>query len=345
MLSVIIAARNEEEAIEQTVRSLLNQSYPALEIIAVNDRSTDQTGPILDQLLLEHQSASSDISLSVIHVSDLPDGWLGKNHALYTGYQQATGELLLFTDADVLYEPKTIAHTVRFMQQGEVDHLTLNPRFISDKLELKAFVHYFFFTFWLFTEPWQGNLPEKKDKGIGIGAFNCMRRRAYENIGSHQAIARRPDDDLMLGKLVKQNGLKQRVLNGRRLIAVPWYPNLFAAIRGFEKNMFAGLGYKLSHVCLAVVGQLLVYFLPFVAVWVTSGWSQLAYALSVAIMISLYLLHTRILTGYKGFEVVLLPFSVLLFVYVIIRSTVITLKQGGIYWRGTFYSLKELKKH
>ncbi|TDF94073.1 glycosyltransferase [Paenibacillus piri] len=345
LVSVVIAAKEEEASITETVRHLLNQTYPRLEIIAVNDRSRDDTGRKLEELRKWSEGRELiDVPLRIIHVTTLPDGWMGKNHALYQGYKQARGQLILFTDADVLFQPDTITDAVRFLKKHGADHLTLAPDMNVRGFWLRAFVPYFFFTLSLYIRPWRANLDSQHKQGMGIGAFNLITRQAYERIGTHKAFALRPDDDLQLGVRVKQAGLRQRLASGRDHIAVEWYPSLRAAVQGLEKNLFSGFQYRLWLAALAVIGQLLLFLFPFVAVFVLNGWSAWLYAGSLLVLFTVYFLLIRSLTGRPGTEAIVLPLSVCLLCYIVVRSVWLTLRQGGIYWRGTFYSLSELKK-
>ncbi|MEC0232442.1 glycosyltransferase family 2 protein [Paenibacillus alba] len=345
LVSVIIAAKEEESTILETVRHLLSQNYPRLEIIAVNDRSQDATGVRLDELRRWSQN-KSEIStpLKIIHITHLPDGWLGKNHALYQGYQQARGQYLLFTDADILFSPSAITDAVTYMKEKDVQHLTLTPNMIARGALLKGFVHFFLFSFSLFVRPWRANLDNAREPGIGIGAFNMVSRSAYEAIGTHKAIALRPDDDLQLGISLKKAGFRQKVLSGKHILQVEWYPTLKAAVIGLEKNLFSGFRYSYSIALLACLGQLIFFILPWLGLISLWDWRGAIYALDVILQIWLYRkLMTRLMDK-RAEEAYLLPVSASLLLYTIIRSVWLTWKQGGIYWRGTFYSLRELKK-
>ncbi|UJF32596.1 glycosyltransferase [Paenibacillus hexagrammi] len=239
LVSVIIAAKEEESTIMQTVRHLLSQNYPRLEIIAVNDRSQDATGIRLEELRKwSEQRTGISTPLKIIHITHLPEGWLGKNHALYQGYLQARGQYVLFTDADILFSPTTITDAVSYMKEHQVDHLTLAPLMVARQPLLRGFVHFFFFSFSLFVRPWNANRDDTRRHGMGIGAFNMVSRHAYETIGTHQAIALRPDDDLQLGIRLKSAGFKQRILSARHSLQVEWYRSLREAIQGLEKIYF-----------------------------------------------------------------------------------------------------------
>src|SRR5262245_16515283 len=181
-VSVIIPARNEQRNLARALRSVLNQDYPGLEIIAINDRSTDQTGNILHGLARDHAA------LRVLDVAELPAGWLGKNHAAYLGAGHARGELLLFTDADVVMQPGTIRKAVCHLSRSGLDHLTVSPEVEMPGLLLHMFVAAFSVFFLTLMRPWKARDPRSRHF-IGIGAFNLVRRAAYEAAGTHRAIA------------------------------------------------------------------------------------------------------------------------------------------------------------
>ena len=216
LVSIVVPARNEERNIAAGIRSLLKLEYANCELVVINDRSTDETGKVLDEISRENPR------LKVVHLSELPKGWLGKNHAMWYGAERAAGEWLLFTDADVVLDPTTLRRAVAYASAEGVDHLTLTPKAVMPNWLLESFVVTFTMFFMIFLRPW--NAPNKRSKAhIGIGAFNLIRAEAYRAIGTHQAIAMRPDDDLKLGKIVKKHGFSQELLDGIGLVEVPWY--------------------------------------------------------------------------------------------------------------------------
>ncbi|NIP84066.1 MAG: glycosyltransferase, partial [Planctomycetales bacterium] len=257
-VSIVVPARNEERELAKALESLLNQNYPDLEVIAVNDRSTDRTAEILDDM------ARRSPALQVIHVRQLPPGWLGKNHALDLAAHQATGQLLLFTDADVVMQPATLRHAVAYLQDQQIDHLAVTPAVHMPTPLLEAFVVTFLIFFTAYFRPWKVRDPKSKAH-VGIGAFNLIRAEVYQQIGTHAAIRMRPDDDVKLGKLVKQHGYRQDVAQGRRWIQVRWYHSLGELIEGLMKNAFSGTDYRLSLVVLATLAILAFLIGPFVA--------------------------------------------------------------------------------
>lgn len=346
-VSILVAARNEESSLEDTLRSLLLLRYPDYEIIVVNDRSTDSTGGIADRLSREATRSTPGVLLTVHHVKELPEGWLGKNHALYQGYLRAKGELLLFTDADVIFTPDALGAAVAAMREEKADHVTCAPRMLTGGFWLGAFVRFFLFSLNLFLEPWRAN-NDRSPRSMGVGAFNLISRSAYERIGTHRALAYRPDDDLKLGRMVKACGMRQRLLAGGNHLQVEWYPSLLEAVRGLEKNMFSGFRYKLWMAAGAAVGQVVAFVFPLMGFALTfphaSSWLYLAAYVLTGV---LYVTTVRSLSGHGPLllEALALPATALLLVYVLVRSVALTYWRGGVYWRGTFYSLKELRRN
>jgi len=335
-LSIIIAARNEATDIEASIRSQLQQTYKNIEWIVVNDRSTDKTGEIIDQL------AKEDKRITPLHIKSLALGWLGKNHALYEGYLKANGDYFLFTDGDIYFEKATVAKALTYFIEKKIDHLTLTPNMNVKQFWTKAFVTFFLFGFSYFKRPWKANDDNSK-VAIGIGAFNLLSRSAYEAIGTHKTIAMRPDDDLMLGVRIKHVGRRQRIVAGQSYLQVEWYPSLKEAIIGLEKNTFAGLFYSYIMVIFSISGIFISQIWPYLAFFFTEGTTRFFYGASIILLFLVYQQTANVMAkGSLGYFIVF-PISALLFIYCIIRATLLTTIRGGIIWRGTFYSIKDLK--
>jgi glycosyltransferase involved in cell wall biosynthesis len=335
LVSIIAAARNEARGIEAALTSGLHLDYPALEVIVVDDRSTDETGAILDRLARLHPR------LKVKHISALPEGWLGKNHALYVGAEAASGELLLFTDADVVFEPTALRRAVGFMEREELDHLTAIPDVRVPGLALNAFVTAFGLFFLLYARPWKARDPNSRHH-IGVGAFNLIRSAVYRAVGTHRAIAMRPDDDLKLGKLVKKRGFRQDVVHGKDFIMVEWYSSLGEMIDGLMKNAFAGVDYSLVALAGSTVALLLMNIWPFVALLTTHGATRALNGASVTLIVLLFWTSTGYAFGRLGY-VLAFPAAVLLFVYIMWRSALIAVVRGTVTWRGTAYPLAQMR--
>lgn len=335
VVSIVVAARNESKNIREAMNSLLHMDYPTLEIIVVNDRSEDLTGKILDEM------ARGDSRLKVIHISELPPGWLGKNHALWLGGKHASGELLLFTDADIVMAPGTLAKAVSYMEQHHVDHLAVSPEVKMPSEFLNMFGATFGLVFAIFTRPWRAPDPHSGCH-IGIGAFNLVRAIAYHQTGGHKTIALRPDDDLKLGKIIKKAGFRQEMVYGNDLISVEWYSSIREVVLGLEKNVFAGTDYRIWLAAAGVIFHLLASLWPYLAIFTTSGATRLIYTATVAV-ITLLAADSARFHGLKRWYALGFPLTIGLFVFIIIRTVSCNLVKGGINWRGTFYSLRELK--
>ncbi|MGP4074321.1 glycosyltransferase [Halobacillus sp. K22] len=338
LISVIIAAKDEEESIKQTIETLLNQKYVKLEILAVNDRSTDLTGSIIENISAHHPNVHS------ITINNLPSGWLGKNHALHIGAQQAKGTYLLFTDADIYFHENVVSQAVTFLKKENLDHLTAAPNLRAGSFFLKGLISFFLFGFAYLKRPWTANRPSNKG-GMGVGAFQLLTNACYKGISGHRAIRFRPDDDLAMGLRIKKLGYRQNLVTALRSLSVEWYPDLPSAFKGFEKNAFAGLNYSVSFALLAILGVFTSQILPFITIWSDRLPLQIISAFTIGLLFYLYALTTRHLTTYSVWMVFGLPFFAMLFIYMLSRALLLTFLRGGIEWRGSRYSLKELKKY
>lgn len=339
-LSVVVPARNESPTIARAVRSLLAQDYPDLEIVAVDDRSTDATGEILRDV------AARDARLVVLRIDELPAGWLGKNHALWRGADRARGEWLLFTDADVVFAEGALRRAVAYAVTEKLDHLTLAPLLVARGLALRAFVAFFGYAFIALWGAYLANDPKSR-RGVGIGAFNLVRRSAYERIGTMRALSLRPDDDIRLGRRLRGFGFRQRVLNGNELLSVEWYPSLSAAVAGLEKSMYSSMEYRAVDAVgvLLYLGATMVW--PFVGIFLVDGIDRVLLGVVVACLLAALLETYRQsmsprLTPSTLLVALLLPFSAACFGWAILRSVYLA-ETRGVRWRGTTYPLSVLR--
>src|SRR5256712_1060253 len=338
-LSIVVPARDEAASIGRALGSLLAQDYPDLEVIAVDDRSADGTGDVLREV------AAREPRLTVLRVDDLPAGWLGKNHALWRGAQRASGQWLLFTDADVVFAPGALRRALAYAVDQGLDHLTLAPRLIAHGVFLRAFVVFFGYAFITLWGAYLANDP-KSTRGVGIGAFNLVRRDAYERIGTMRALSLRPDDDIRLGRRIRGFGFKQRVANGKEMLAVEWYPSLSAALAGLEKSMYSSLEYRFlnSLAVLLFIAATMVW--PYVGVFAVGGIDRILLIAVIACLevglAETYRQSMGPLTPSAIVLVALLPFSALCFAYAIARSVFLA-ETRGVRWRGTIYPLALLR--
>ena len=246
-VSIIVPARNEEADIEATLTRLLALDYDNYEVIAVDDRSTDRTGEIMDRIA----AAAPHGRLKVIHIAELPSGWMGKTHAMWSASNRPRGDWLLFTDADVLFKPDSLRRALAYAESEPADHVVLFPRMIMKRPGEKMMIAFFQTLFVFGHRPWKVADPKTKDH-MGVGAFNLIRRPVYDAVGTYQALRLEVLDDMKLGKVVKNAGYAQRNVFGDDLISIRWAKGAMGVVDNLTKNFFAIMSFQWSR-ALAVV--------------------------------------------------------------------------------------------
>lgn len=335
-ISILFSARDEEEKLPGALATLMEIDYPGLEVAAVDDRSTDATGRILDEFAKTHAR------LHVVHVDRLPEGWLGKPHGLQKAYEASSREWLLFTDADVRFKPDVLRRAVSLVKAHHLDHLAL-----LGEVEMVGFwetvlITFFGLGFHLAANPSQVSNP-RSSRYVGVGAFQLLRRSAYEASGTHRRLAMEVVDDMKLGKIVKQAGFRSACAVAEDFVTVRWHAGLGNLIRGATKNFFAGAGYDLRIVAGQLAGLVMMNILPFAGVVFGHGWIRALAAIAAAIALSFHVGVAWVMRVSPLYALTH-PLGAALFFYMLLRSTVVTLWQGGIVWRDTFYPLEELKR-
>jgi len=335
-VSVIFAARDEAEKLPGAIETLLAQDYPRFEVVAVNDRSRDQTSAIL------HEFERAKPNLKVIDIADLPPGWLGKPHALVAGFEQSQGEWLVFTDADVHFAPDVLRRAVALAQERQWDHLSLLA-----SVEMRGFweitaISYFSLGFVIGNEPWLASNP-RSGRYVGVGAFQLVRRAAYEKSGGHRRLRMDVIEDMKLGKLMKMAGLRSGVAVAQDMVRVRWHTGLQNVIRGVTKNLFAACHYNALFALVAMSLPLIMSVLPFFGLAFATGWARAFAGIAVAVAV---LVHAAMIWSTDAFPLYALthPLGAVLFSWMLARSAIATLLRGGVVWRDTFYPLEELRK-
>jgi glycosyltransferase involved in cell wall biosynthesis len=340
-VSIIVPARNEEADIEQTLNQLLLLDYPNYEITAVDDRSNDRTGEIMDRVA-ELSGTKEKTRIKVIHVADLPPGWLGKTHAMWKAATQASGDWLLFTDADVLFKPDAVRRALAYAEAEPADHLVLFPRMIMKRPGEKMMIAFFQTLFVYGHRPWKVADP-KTDDHIGVGAFNLIRRRVYDAVGTYQRLRMEVLDDMKLGKVVKNAGFAQRNVFGGDLISLRWAQGAMGVVNNLTKNFFAVLSFQWPRALGSCIALAFLNLMPFVGIFLAHGWARVGYGVALLSMFSIYVGMSQ-KSDIPPYYFVLHPLSSTLFLYTVLRSMALTLSRGGVVWRGTFYRLEELRR-
>jgi glycosyltransferase involved in cell wall biosynthesis len=339
-LSVLIPACNEAANLESAVATLLQQDYPDLEIILVDDRSTDGTGEIIERLARENPR------IRAVHVETLPRGWLGKVHALHRGVERASGDWLLFTDADVHFGAAILRRAVALVLHQRVDHLALIPRTIQKSFWLELAVNTFGLLFFITTRAASVNRPGSK-AFVGIGAFNLVNAERFHRTPGFEWLRLEPGDDVGLGMMIKQSGGTTRLAFAYEDLSLQWYPSVTAMFKGLEKNLFGpGSRYRwwLMLIQVGVIWALVAAPYVSLALGLAHGlaplWTAGAAAISMQLIFPVCFVADR---KTKGFILLLFPVGVLLITAMMLRAGYQCLKNGGIDWRGTHYPIDQLR--
>ncbi len=335
-LSIVVTARDEAHTIGEAVRTLLNEDYPHLQIILINDRSTDDTGKVIDDLANE-----SDI-VTPVHIKRLPPGWLGKVHALHEGYRHADGDFVLFSDADIHFGEGTLRKAISWLESEGAGHLTLLPRIHAPSFGLEIAIRNAGLLFVVGAKA--AHLDQEKSNAfLGIGAFNLVRKTAFDQSPGFEWLKMEVVDDMGLGLMLRESGARTLFALTRERLWLTWYPSLCALFHGLEKNGFAVAGYRLERlltiVCLffasafALPAALLYPGVPFL--W--------AFGLLTLITIATTALVARHRLGWRLFPFFFAPAALLVAPCILARAGFLCLRRGGIIWRGTAYALKDLR--
>lgn len=336
-VSVIIPALNEADTIERALRSKLAVDYPNLEVVIVDDRSTDETGVIADRV------AREDPRVRVVHVTALPDGWLGKVHALHQGALAATGALLVFSDADVHFEATALRRAVRALEDGGYGFLTVLPQFERVGLLVDACVVAFARLVASGLRLWEAEDPNARH-AVGVGAFSMVTREALFASQGFEWLRCEVADDVALAMVVKRSGARCGVRDGRGFVSLIFYPSTIDMVRAIEKQGFAILGR------FSLVRTVLVSTLPLPLEWsvVVALWPEVpALVRAVAIAaVCMQIVVSAIAARFSGLSIgasLLTPIATTILSFAMVRSGVLGFVKGGVRWRGTLYRTETLR--
>ena len=336
-LSVVVAARNEEQGVEQALASLLALDYPDYEVVFVDDRSEDRTGEIADRLSAENER------LRVLHLEQLPEGWFGKNHACWRGALAARGDLLLFTDGDVVFGREAVRRGVRHLLGNRLDHVAVLPSLVMRSPMLQACVIVFHWGTHVTARPWQVRDP-RSTASFGVGAYNLFRAESYRAIGGHRQVALRPDEDYQLGRLVKLTGHRSDLVRAESSVRCEWYPSVRRLVRGMEKNLFAFRDYRITAVLVQTVGLLWTAIAPVVlsvALVPVDAAAAALFAASAMVAWGFAICIARV-SRFRWWSGLALPVASAVIAWSWWRSMIVTLR-GRLAWGGPAVPLAELR--
>lgn len=237
-VSVLVPARNEERSIADCISSLLHQTYPNIELIVLDDASDDDTGVFLERL--QHRRPD----LKVVRGLPLPDGWTGKNWACYQLGLMGTGDLLVFTDADTIHSPESIAALVAFAERTGTQFFSGVPYQRLETFWERVIIPMTQFLYFAYLpNDWITNRADPKFSAAN-GQLLCITRTAYDRMGGHESVKASIIEDVALGRRAKELGLRTALATATETVQCRMYTSLPEIIQGFSKNFFPGLGYN-----------------------------------------------------------------------------------------------------
>jgi len=346
-LSVIVPGCNEGDKMEPAARTLLAQDYPDLQIVLVDDRSSDETGAIVDRL------AGEDSRVVAIHLTELPAGWLGKVHALSRGLAVADGELVLLTDADVHYRPGTLRKAVAHFEARGLDHLAGLPGLWPSSAILDGLIASFIRQLMTVVQPWKASDPSSP-RFMGVGAFNLVRRAALQEAGGLEWLRMEVADDMAVGMMMKQAHRKCDVVNAAGLLEMHWYQTCGQAMRCSERGWATPGDFRAAGMIVGAAVIAMLEAAPVVmpamlaaALALPAGAAlQAAAAAGLAVTVAFFV-TAGMMTRWSGGRILpplLGPLLAGFAFFATARAAVLGRRRGGILWRGTLYTTDALRQ-
>jgi len=337
-VSVCVPARDEERGIEACLTSLLNQNYPHYEVVVVDDNSTDNTPGIIESLRERHAN------LVAIQGAALPSDWYGKPFALHQAAQKARGELLLFTDADPVFQRYALTTAVHLMQKHRLDMLTLLPGEEFGSFWERVVQPVIFAFIAALTRFGKVNDPESP-AAMGVGAFILLRREVYDRIGGHATLKQTILEDIGMAHLVKQSGAKIMIADAQKIYSIRMYHSFREIWTGWRKNVFLAMKksiFKTFYTIFCVLGFVVTpWLMAAYHLWMGSGpgWQALALAGLGLVLITKWILCHEL--NLEKRYALLFPLGALVMAAIMINSMIHILFRGGAEWRGRTYSQPE----
>lgn len=340
-LVVVVPARNEEDNIAATLDALLMADYRRMRVLAVDDRSTDRTGWILDEYVAQY-TVRQPGRLSAIHITELPEGWLGKTFALTVATENSDSEYVLYTDADVLMSPSVLRRALAYAEASKADHLVVMPTpQVKSRGEGMVLGFLQVLGMWA-ARPWRVADPEARRDVIGVGAFNLVRREALKKIGGWVPQRLAVLEDVTLGRRMKAAGMRQRVAFAPGLVLVHWASGMRGVVRVMTKNLFSAFNFQPLLLLGACIWITVFCLAPLAGL---AWWPTLVPSLIVLCCIAATFRVTGELSMIDERYGWLYPAGALVLMYAMLRSMVVVWVRRGVVWRGTHYALADLRRH
>lgn len=343
LISVCIPARNEERNIRRCVESALGQDYPRLEVIVLDDRSTDATPTLLQEI------ASRDPRLIPIHGSDLPAGWAGKPHALYQAAASARGKWLCFVDADTFLAPNALSSVLAKVRETEADMFTVMTRQILGSFWEKVVMPLVMTALSVGFSPRKVNDPKRRD-AIANGQFIFIKRSVYDAVGGHESVKDQIVEDKAISEQVKWNGYRLVVADGSQVVSTRMYTSLAEMWEGWTKNIYLGLRDHPFMLLLGAFGAALALiaalFLPvwpiLGIIWYVNGggWMAIGVLLqSLLVWIALISARAHVAhgMGISRWYAWTTPLGAGVFAAMMLTSAWKVISGQGVTWRGRTY--------
>lgn len=338
LVSVLIPARNEEHRVlADCIRSILDQDYACFEIIAVDDRSTDATGVILEAL------AKGDSRLRVIEGEEPPAGWLGKTYAMHQAFSHARGEWILATDADMIFERSALRTAVAMTLEREADAMTLIPYFEAKSFWERVMIPTYAWVLLVFTVSYRVDNPKSR-RAVGIGGFFLMRRAVLERAGGYEALKDEVLEDVRLAELIKHSGGSLLAEYAPSLLRTRMYRNFEEMWECCTKNWFAGMNFSVPLAMWCVFSMYLIAVVPPLmalasAIGILSSvntdlWRLFIPAVASWLMQVLILLIVSSRSGVNPSYALTAPLGLGLLYAMLFDSTIRITRGKGVRWKG-----------
>lgn len=336
-LIVVVPAKDEAETLPPAMETLLAQDYAWLRIVAIDDRSTDDTGALLDALAASHPER-----LDVVHLTEPADGWMGKTFAMEVATQRSRSEYILFTDADVWFSPSILRRALTYAEMTDADHLVVAPTAVTKTWGERTVLGFLQILALWASKPWRVADAKARWNLAAAGAFNMIRRDALEELGGLAPQRLAVVEDITLARRIRAAGMRQRLVFAPGLVLVHWAPGAWGLIRGMTKNLFATVNFRAPLLAGGMFWIVLMFLLPIAGL---AWWRTLVPSLLMLCCITLCYRLIGEVTGIRARYGWLYPLGAAAILWAMLRSVVVTWWRRGVLWRGTFYSLSELRQH